>query len=96
MAKFNFYLGTAASSWLLVILVISAELFEPFKNLLKAVFTHHWIGKAVLTAVIFLVAGFAFGSKKLPWKVSDDKIAWHSVIGSLIIILLFFIMEFVK
>ena len=35
MAKFNFYLGASASSWLLAILVISAELIVPFKNLHK-------------------------------------------------------------
>ena len=38
MKKFNFHFGAAASAWMLVILVIAAELAEPFKNLLKSGF----------------------------------------------------------
>ena len=89
MKKFNFYLGTTVSAWLLAVLVIVAELIEPFKNLLKIVFTHHWIAKAILITLAFLISGFLFKD-----KVIKDKLAWNSVILSLIIILLFYIFEY--
>lgn len=96
MTKFNFYWGSAVSSWLLVILIVAAELYEPFKNLLKSVFTHHWIGKGVIIALAFLVFGFLLRDKNSVGKFSDEKIAWFSVIASLTVILLFFIIEFFK
>ena len=55
MAKFNFYLGAAASAWLLTVLVVIAELVEPFKNFLKATFSHHWIGKTVMITFSFFI-----------------------------------------
>lgn len=96
MAKFNFYLGAAASSWVLAILVIVAELYEPFKNLLKSIFTHHWIGKAAIVALVFLVFGFMLKNKKSIFNIQDNKLAWNSMLGSLAIIFLFFIIEFFK
>jgi len=96
MAKFNFYLSTIASVWLLLILIIGAELIEPFKTSLKTIFGHHWIGKAVIITVIFLAVGFLFRNKKSVGKFQQDKIAWYSTISSLIGILLFFVMEYFR
>lgn len=33
---------------------IVGELDAPFKNWLKAVFTHHWIGKGIIAVAIFV------------------------------------------
>ena len=96
MTKFNFCLGAAASAWLLAILVIVAELYVPFKNLLKSTFSHHWIGKAVIITIAFLAFGFILRDKKSVGNIRDDKLAWYSMLGSLIVIFLFFIMEFFK
>lgn len=96
MSKFNFYLGAAASAWLLAALVIAAELAEPFKTYLKTLFWHHWIGKAVIVTLAFLVFGFLLKEKTSVGEYSDDKIAWYSVLGSLIAIFLFYIIEFFK
>lgn len=94
--KFNFYLGIAVSSWLLTFLVIVAELLKPFKELLASIFTHHWIGKAVLITLAFIIFGFLFRDKNSLGKYSDNKLAWNSVIASLIIIFLFYIIEFFR
>ena len=96
MAKFNFYLGAAASAWLLTILIVVAELYEPFKNLLKSTVSHHWIGKAVLITVAFLAFGFALRDKSSVGNFSDENLAWYSMLGSLIVIFLFFVIEFFK
>ncbi|MBS3105332.1 hypothetical protein J4234_03695 [Candidatus Woesearchaeota archaeon] len=96
MAKFNFYLGATASSWLLAILIIAAELYGPFKNLLKSTFSHHWIGKGIIITIVFLAFGFLLRNKESIANLSDKKLAWHSILGSLIVIFLFYIMEFFK
>lgn len=94
MAKFNYYFGASASALLLAVLVIAAELISPFKNFLKAAFTHHWIGKGVIITLAFVIFGFLFKDKDSIAKLSSEKIAWYSTIGSLAAILLFYIMEF--
>jgi len=94
MARFNFYAGATASAWLLAILVIAAELIAPFKNLLKSIFSHHWIGKAVIITLTFIVFGFLFKEKTSIGKLKDESVSWFSVIGSLVVILLFYVIEF--
>ncbi len=93
--KFNHYLGVTAGSWLLAILVIAAELYAPFKDLLKATFGHHWIGKVVLVTLVFLAFGLLVKEKKTILGMSAEKFAWNSALGSLIVILLFYILEFI-
>lgn len=88
--KFNFCLGAAASSWLLAIMVMAAELYAPFKALLAAVFAHHWIGKAALTAAAFVVFGFLLKERK-----TDERLAWRSILGSLAVIFAFYVLEFI-
>lgn len=89
--KLNYYLGITVSSWLLTIMVIAAELYSPFKDLLKSVFTHHWVGKIAIMITVFLIVSFLFKDKKV-----SDKTAFYSVICSLIVILGFFVFEFLK
>ena len=88
--KFNFYLGAAASSWLLAIMVITAELYAPFKSLLASAFGHHWIGKAAIVALAFVAAGFLLKRT----KDSDESLAWHSILGTLAVIFAFYVLEF--
>lgn len=95
MAKFNFYLGAAASAWMLVGLVIAAGLNQIFKELLKAAFSHHWIGKAVIMAAAFLAIGFLLREKGAVGGLADKDLAWYSIHGSLAAIGLFYIIEFI-
>jgi hypothetical protein len=93
--KFNFYLGSAISAWLLAAMVIASELFPPFKDLLKSIFTHHWIGKTVIVLLVFLAASWLMKDKKSLAGVKDKDAGFYSVVGSLAAILLFFIIEFI-
>lgn len=92
MTKFNFSIGMSASSLSLVALIIIAELSSTFKDILKNVFTHHWVGKAVIIILVFLVFGFLFKDR----KNSDDKPSWYIALLSLAVILLFFTMEYFR
>lgn len=96
MAKFNFCLGAAASAWLLAVLVIAAELAEPFKNFLKSTFSHHWVGKGAIITLAFLIFGVLLKDKNSIGNIQDDKLAWYSMIGSLSVIFLFFVIEYFK
>lgn len=86
--KFNLYLAATASAWLLTILVIITEISKPFKEFLKNIFTHHWIAKAVIITLAFIIFG-------LIQKKTKKDIAWYSVIGSLITIFVFYIIEYI-
>jgi len=94
MARFNFYAGATASAWLLATLVIVAELIVPFKTLLKTIFSHHWIGKAVAITLAFIIFGFLLKEKVSSGRFNESNIAWYSTIGNLLAILLFFVIEY--
>ena len=95
MARFNFYLGAGTSALLLAIMVIAAELVGSFKTILKTTFTHHWIGKLVIITLAFIAIGLLYKDKNSIGRFSDESIGWYSVIGSIVLIFLFFIVEFI-
>lgn len=37
------------------VITISGETYAPLKNWLASTFTHHWLGKSVLTAGVFVI-----------------------------------------
>lgn len=93
--RFSFYNGAFAASVLLAVLVIAAELSKLFKDFLASVFTHHWIGKAVLTATTFVVVGLIYKKDSI-FDINSEKAAWYSMLGSLAAILLFYIAHFLS
>ncbi|HEY4475672.1 MAG TPA: hypothetical protein VJB92_03050 [Candidatus Paceibacterota bacterium] len=71
-------------------ITIIADLNPALKDWLKNTFSHHWIGKGILSVVIFAVLTFLFSI--LPAKDSDAGLAkklsglfWISVLGTLAI-----------
>jgi len=82
-------LGLLAASWLLTSLVFASELVPGVSPALKAIFTHHWIGKVVISYVAFftvwLGARVGFKNKSLgninAWK-------WAAVASLILEILL--------
>jgi hypothetical protein len=93
MKKFNFYNAAFAASTLLAVLVIATELAKPFKLFLASIFSHHWIGKVVLITIAFVIIGFAYEKDKL-FGIDSEKVSWYSVLGSIILIFLFYIIHF--
>ena len=97
MRKFNVYAATTISSWLLFILVLAAELYAPFKLLLVSLLFHHWIAKGVIVALAFVGSGFFLKRKivvNIITKHTEEQTAFHSVIAVLLLILLFYVIEF--
>lgn len=91
--KFSFYNGAFAASILLAVLVIAAELAKPFKDFLASIFTHHWIGKGVLTAAAFVIIGYTYKQDKV-FGIKSEKASWYAILGSLAVIFLFYIIHF--
>ena len=91
--KFNYYTSITASSLLLAVIVIAAELIAPFKSLLASIFSHHWVGKAVIIPAVFILAGFYYDKNKLFGK-KIEHIAWYSTLLSISVIFLFFIIHY--
>lgn len=89
MRKFNLFGGAKIAACVLTVSIILAELIGPFKTFLKTTFSHHWIGKIVLVALAFAL--FGYFSKE---KASDEKAAWKSIVASLVIILLFYLIMY--
>jgi|SRR3990172_7632185 len=39
----------------IALITIGADLYVPLKDWLKATFSHHWVGKGILSAILFAV-----------------------------------------
>ena len=87
--KFNYFLGITVVSWLLVIMVMASDLYAPFKAVLTAYFSHHWIAKLVISIIVFLLVGFLVSKKQV-----SEKTAFYSAIASIAIMFGFFVFEF--
>ncbi len=71
-------------------ITVIAELAPPVKDWLKTTFSHHWVGKSILAAGIFVVLLFAFAL--LPIRADEQKLrrgltalAWVTIFAALVI-----------
>lgn len=74
---------------MLTLLVLATELSTPFKKLLAQVFWHHWIAKAVITTLVFLIVSAL--SKK---SAEGERTAWFSILANTVLIFLFFVVMY--
>ena len=93
-SKFNAAIGAGYSAWLLAIMVVLVQLYAPFKDMLKAVFGHHWVAKGIIITAVFIIAGFVYRNKTAIGKWNDDEFGWKSTLWSIGIIFAFFIFEY--
>ncbi len=66
----SFAVSAIVAIMFIVFATIFGELYKPFKDWLKEVFTHHWLGKGIISIAIFYIFGFlgyftASGSEKV-------------------------------
>lgn len=88
--------AVAATAFVTVITIV-ADLQLPLKDWLKATFTHHWIGKGVLAAVVFVVVWLVMLAQK---RQADDQqlsrglmaLTWTVVLGT-VVLFGFFVFE---
>lgn len=48
-------LGAILSIISVTVITIAGELYAPLKDWLKAVFTHHWLGKSAISVIVFIL-----------------------------------------
>lgn len=90
--------GAIAAVLLVVLLTIAGDLYAPLKKLLKDVHHHHWIGKGVWSAILFMVMALGYGVfSKAPQDEKTPRLlktlSWVTALGTVVLIL-FFIYEF--
>ena len=75
-------LATIVTIVFLVVVTIATEQYAPLNDWLKATFYHHWIGKGVLSLVLF--AAISLSPLGLPLKTAERyliPIVWLSVLA---------------
>ena len=82
-------------------ITVAADLLPPLKTWLASTFTHHWIGKGVLAAIIF--AGLYGLLSVFGRNAQDETVAAYlkllnvlTVLGGLVIVAFFFYEAFLK
>lgn len=71
-------------------ITIVAELTPPLKDWLKVTFSHHWVGKSILAAGLFIILSFILAL--LPLRADEQKLrrvvttlAWITITAALVI-----------
>ncbi|MDP2632837.1 MAG: hypothetical protein Q8P25_03915 [Candidatus Curtissbacteria bacterium] len=91
----NIALSSTVAVISVVLLTLFSELYPPLKNWLASNFSHHWIGKSVLSILIFAVFIIIFQIFKLK-NLSPTKAIWILIIVSnlsFVTLLAFFFLE---
>jgi hypothetical protein len=76
-----------------VALTVFGELYAPLKDGLKNVFTHHWVGKGVISFVGFYIVGIILAQTKIGRGRAVkllSMLAWISLFGAATIIVFYF------
>ncbi len=88
-------LSAALVSVFVAAITIGGELYAPLKDWLKGSFSHHWLGKSVLSAIVFVSFFIIF----LFWKRDGEataasmKTAFWAAVASPSAILIFYLYE---
>ena len=94
----SFIAGAIVASAFIAWATIGGELYKPFKDWLAGTFYHHWVGKGVLSVLIFLAVAFVHGFiVKHPTEERVHKsllVLFGVLVLSSLSILLFFLYEF--
>lgn len=90
----SFIIGAITAVIFVAAVTIFSELAPDIKSFLKNTFTHHWVGKSVLSLMIFLVASLIFWV--IPAKIDIKKIRaeiriliFSAAMGSLAVFIFF-------
>ena len=83
-------IGAIAVVIFITFITINAELYLPIKDWLKNTFSHHWIGKGILSLAIFMIVGLLVWF--LPVQQDEERtrkilmlLNWLLILGSLAI-----------
>ena len=92
-------IGAIVASVYVVIATVAGELYKPYKNLLADLHYHHWVGKGIWAAAMFIVISIV---SYLSTKNSEDinsarsiKLLSHALVFGTLILTIFFIYEYV-
>lgn len=86
------FLAAAIVAIFVAVVTIFGELHAPLKDWLKTTFSHHWIGKGVLSAALFIVLFLAFLLKNPTDEHLNRSMKtafWLSIVSSLAILIFY-------
>ena len=65
-------LGSAAAVIFITAITVAADLAPPLKDWLKNTFNHHWIGKSIISVIVFV--SFSVFTFVVPYKACLERI----------------------
>lgn len=82
---FRYYVATVSSVWFVTAITLTTELYPPLKVLVASVFLHHWLGKSILTLVVFGLVVVAVPERRFDERRWANYVLVSIVTGSLLI-----------
>jgi hypothetical protein len=90
---FRYYVATVASIWFVTAVTLAAELSPPLKAFIATVFLHHWLGKSILTLVVFGLVVAATPQRRCDERRCANYVLL-SVVGGGVLILGYFTVHY--
>lgn len=92
----SFAISAIISVVMITVFTIGGELYKPFKNSLKDIFSHHWIGKGVISFGTFLALGTLLSFTKIRFQNQNKLIGALTAITAFcaLAIIVFYFYEF--
>ena len=93
--------GYLAALTFIVVATVLAELNAGFKSFLATTFSHHWVGKSILSIILFVLVYYYYSTHKGNANMHVDAIRMSkqtiifTLLGALIIFA-FYVWEFIK
>lgn len=85
-SMFRYYAATVGTIWFVVVVTLASELFPPVKALIADIFLHHWLGKSILTLVVFGALVAVASDRRVDERRWANYIIVSVVAGSLLIL----------
>lgn len=83
---YRYYVATAASVWFVTAITLVTELSPALKDLVAAAFLHHWLGKSVLTLVVFGLVVVVTPERQFDERRWANYVFGSVVVGSLLVL----------
>src|SRR3989344_2363946 len=89
--------GATASILTTTAITIWGELYAPLKNWLASTFTHHWLGKSIISIAVFFVVWLVVYLTMSPSENDDDSgaiklikfLAWITILATVVLIIFY-------
>ncbi|WP_458186554.1 hypothetical protein [Haladaptatus sp. NG-WS-4] len=83
---YRYYVAAVGTIWFVTAVTLATELIPALKDLIEGVFLHHWLGKSVLTLIVFGLLVLVTPERNFDERRWANYVLGSVVVGGLVIL----------